>query len=433
MNEEQLRRYQNNQLKRIVRYAYTVPMYRDLYQKAGVRSSDIQTRGDLKKLPFVSKEDFTRYYPDGIISSKTNRKNLIKISTSATSGKSLSLFASMDDILLWFFIYIRILREYNLSWRKNRLSIIADLAPHTIGSGFINNGLFTYVKRETFTNIQFSNTNDPPETILDEVNKFNPEFLGGYPGMLGHLALLKEKGLGDHLNPKIIATIGSVLDPSLKKLIEDTFDAPVFEVYGATESGTLAFQCHKGRFHIMSDLVLLEFIKDGAPVASGEPGSLIVTRLYGQGTPIIRYQSINDIVAPSYDSCSCQMAGGLIDTIYGRDDLSLIFPGGKALLPSSFSEIYSRVLYQLKTNKVLETKVIQQDNETVDIYIVLNKKQKESKPSFDQIAKVIREGFEQKVGPQVKIAIKEVASIDTNEPRIISKVNKKNVKITRYL
>ncbi|GAG68713.1 unnamed protein product, partial [marine sediment metagenome] len=36
--------------------------------------------------------------------------------------------------------------------------------------------------------------------------------------------------------------------------------------YAATESGPMAFQCRDGKYHIMSDLVHLEFLKDGEPV-----------------------------------------------------------------------------------------------------------------------------------------------------------------------
>ncbi len=59
----------------------------------------------------------------------------------------------------------------------------------------------------------------------------------------------------------------------------------------------------------MSDLVYAEFFRDGHPVDSGEAGELIVTKFHGNGTPIIRYNAINDIVAPLEETCSCGKAG----------------------------------------------------------------------------------------------------------------------------
>jgi phenylacetate-coenzyme A ligase PaaK-like adenylate-forming protein len=87
----------------------------------------------------------------------------------------------------------------------------------------------------------------------------------------------------------------------------------------------------------MSDLVHLEIIKDDKPVVSKEPGNLIITKLYGNGTPIIRYNAINDIVAPLYEKPDCNIKGDIIHKIYGRDDLALYFSNGRILLPSSIS------------------------------------------------------------------------------------------------
>jgi len=431
---EDLRKYQDKGLKKIVRYAYTVPLYHDKYKKAGVHPGDITGVQDIKKLPIISKEDIKNCYPNGIISSKTRKEKLIEISTSGTTGKSLSLYGDMNDAMLWLFWYIRILREYGINWRKNKMTIIGDFAPHTIGTGYIKKGLLSHLKNDfLFNNIQWLNTNDDPKTIIKEVNRFKPEFIGGYVGMLGHLSLLKEKGFGGDINPRCIATIGSVLTDPLKKLLEETFDVHVFEVYGATESGTIAYQCKYGNYHVMSDLVYLEFLKDGKPVSSKESGRLILTKLYGGGTPIIRYDAVNDIVAPLYEKCECGMPGDLIDRIYGRDDLSLYFSGGRALLPSSISEIHGRVLYGLKTNKVKETRVIQHDLTKIEIKLVIDNRLREKGPSVEEIFSMIKKGYRKKVGSDVEIIVREVDEVSKKGPRIISRLDRNKFEIRQYI
>ena len=432
LKEEDLRKYQNKCLRNIVKHAYSVPLYHEKYKKDGIHPNDINGVEDIQKLPIISKDDIKNYYPDGIISQRTPKEKLISISTSATTGKSLTIYSDMYDVVRWFFTYIRVIREYGINWRKNRLTIIGDLAPHTIGTGYTDRGLFSNLNNKTFfSNIQWLNTNDDPKQIIKEVNKFNPDFIGGYPGTLGHLALLKEKGHGNDINPKYIATIGSVLDKNLKRLIEETFNSHVFEVYGATESGTIAFQCKQDHYHIMSDQVYPEFFKNGEPVDSRVPGHMIITKLSGLGTPIIRYNAINDIVAPLYEKCSCGMAGSLIDRIYGRDDLSLYFSGGKILLPSSISEIYSRILYELKTIKVKENKIIQHNMNKIEIQLVIDKQLKD--PPVGKIFSIIKKGFQEKVGPAVEIIIREIDSVSKQEPRILSKVDKSKFRITEYI
>ncbi|MCK5112587.1 MAG: phenylacetate--CoA ligase family protein, partial [Thermoplasmatales archaeon] len=372
LNEYDLQKYRNKHLKKMVRFAYTVPVYHDKYKKAGVHPKDIEGVKDIKKLPLISKDEIKKYYPEGIISPKFRKEQLIEVTTSGTTGKSLSIYVDMFDIVMGLFGYIRTLKEYDINWRKDKITIIGDFAPHTVESGYINRGLIPNLKLDfLLKNIQWLNTNDKPSKLIEEIDRFKPVFIGGYVGMLGHLALLKEKGHGKNIKPKYIASTGTVLDKHLRKFIEETFDAFVFEAYGATESGPIAFQCRNGKYHIMSDLVYPEFLKDGKEVSSGEPGNLVITKLFGNGTPIIRYDAINDIVAPLYEKCDCGLSGDLITKIYGRDDLSLLLSDGKLLLPSSFGEIFSKILYELKANKIKGVKIIQQSLTKIEIQVVI--------------------------------------------------------------
>ena len=434
LNERDLQKYRDKHLKKMVRFAYTVPVYHDKYKKAGVHPRDIEGIKDIEKLPLISKGDIKKYYPEGIISSKVRRERLIEVSTSGTTGKSLSIYVDMFDIVMGLFGYLRTLKEYGINCRKDKITIIGDFAPHTAESGYITRGLMPQLKLDLLLkNIQWLNTNDEPKKIVEDINRFKPVFIGGYAGMLGHLAVLKEKGYGKNISPRYIVSTGSVLDKTLKKFIEEIFDAHIFEAYGATESGPIAFQCKHGIYHVMSDLVHLEFLKDGEPVDSREPGQLILTKLYGKGTPIIRYNAINDIVAPLYEKCDCGLSGDLIEKIYGRDDLSLIFSDGKLLLPSSFGEIFSKILYELKTNKIKDVIIIQHSVTKIEIQIVIDEQLRNLGPSVEEIFSFLKQRFQEKIGPQVEIFIKEVKKIDKQKPRIISKVDRSRYKITRYI
>ncbi|MCK5635778.1 MAG: phenylacetate--CoA ligase family protein [Thermoplasmatales archaeon] len=433
LNNEKLRKYQDKRLRKMVKFAYTVPLYYDKYKKAGVHPDDIKGIRDITKLPIVTKNDFQKYYPDGIISPKVNKNKLIPISTSGTTGKSLTIYVDMFDIVWGFFGGIRSLVEHGINWRKDKLTIIADFAPHTIESGYVYGGINPRLSSTFFyKNIQWLNTNDPPEKVIKEINKFKPDFIGGYTGMLGHIALLKDKGFGKDISPKVIASTGAPLSKALEELIEKTFNAPVFESYGSTESGPIAFQCKNGKYHVMSDFVYLEYLKNGEPVKPGEAGKLIVTKLFGIGTPIIRYDAINDIVAPLYEKCDCGLAGGLIAKIYGRDDISLYTQDGRMLLPSSFGEIASKILYELKTNKLTDARVIQHTLTKIEIQVVIDEKLRNVGPSVEEIFSVLKQGLQEKLGSQVEILTKEVKKIDKQKPRIISKVDRSKLKISGY-
>jgi len=46
---------------------------------------------------------------------------------------------------------------------------------------------------------------------------------------------------------------------------------------------------------------------------------------------------------------------------------------------------------------------------------------------------VLKQGFQEKLGPDVKILTKEVKKIDKKKARITSKVDPSKIKITRYV
>jgi len=433
INDEELRNYQNKQIKKMIKFAFTVPLYHDKYKKSGIYPDDINTIEDLEKIPTVSKHDFKNYYPNGIVSSKINKNKLIQVSTSGTTGKILTIYVDIFDIVIGLFGYIRSLKEHDINWRKDKLTIIADFAPHTVETGYINKGLQNRLISNIFLkNIQWLNTNDPPDEVIKKIDNFKPDFIGGYVGMLGHLALLKEKGFGKNISPRVVAATGAPLTLPLKNLIEKSFNAKIFESYGSTESGPIAFTCKNNKFHVMSDFVYLEFFKDGSPVKSGEAGKLIVTKLYGKGTPIIRYDAINDIVAPLLDLCDCGLSGSLLKKIYGRDDISIYTADGRILLPASFGDIFGKILYELKTNKLKNVRIIQHSLSKIEIQVVIDENLREKGPSVEKIFSVIEDGFKEKIGKDVEFVTKEVKNIDKNKPRINSKVDPSKIRIIGY-
>ncbi len=433
ITNKELKNYQNKQIKKIVRFAFTVPLYHDKYKKFGIYPNDINKIEDLKKIPTVSKNDFKDYYPDGIISSKVNKKNLIQVSTSGTTGKTLSIYVDMFDIIYGLFGYIRSIKEHGINWRRDKLTIIADFAPHTVETGYINRGLQPRLRSNIFLkNIQWLNTNDKPEEIIKKIDNFKPDFIGGYVGMLGHLALLKDKGFGKNISPRVIAATGAPLTLPLKNLIKKSFNAEIFESYGSTESGPIAFTCKNGNFHVMSDFVYLEFLKNEKHFNSLDAGNLVVTKLYGKGTPIIRYDAINDIVSPLFDTCNCGLSGSLLKKIYGRDDISVYTSDGRILLPSSFGDIFGKILYELKTNKLKNVRIIQHSLSKIEIQALIDENLRDRGPSVEQIFSVIKNGFKEKIGDNVEFITKEVKNIDKNKPRIISKVDPSKIKITGY-
>lgn len=436
LSKEQLHHFQDRQVRSIVNYAWKVPLYHSIYKKHGIRPNDIKNRFDLQKLPIITKADFENKSYVDLIQNGKKPSSFIKVSTSGTTGKSLDLYVNMYEIILGLFGYLRTVRSYDLNWRRNKLSIIGDFASHTAESGYVKRGLLpnTWFK-SALKNIQWLDTNDSPESLLKSLESFQPDFIGGYTGTLGHLAVLKNQKMKSTIHPKVIASTGDVLDPNLKSYIEQAFSTTVFEVYGATETGPIAFQPPgKNKYKIMSDFLLLEVLNQKGEIStSKEPGHMIVTKLYAGGTPIIRYNALNDIISPYFPTGGKNsIFPNQIHRIYGRDTIRLFRDDGKVLLGSSLTTVFSRLLYKLETSKIRDLKVVQKSLDEIDVYFVVDNKRRNQGVSIDKICNELAKGFTEVFGSSVEVNFKEVQTVSKDEPRIKSEVNPKEIKITGF-
>jgi phenylacetate-CoA ligase len=98
---------------------------------------------------------------------------------------------------------------------------------------------------------------------------------------------------------------GEPLTPSRRARIEEIWGVPVVEEYGSTETGSLAGQCPQGTMHLWADRAVFE-VHDpltGYTSPAGR-GQLVVTPLYREAMPLIRY-NIADDVEVSYTPCGC--------------------------------------------------------------------------------------------------------------------------------
>ena len=86
-SREEILRIQNEKIVRQVKHVYeNVAYYRDLMDKKGVKPEDIKSVDDIKKLPFISKEDLRKTYPYGLLG--TDLKNCVRIQSTSGSKKA---------------------------------------------------------------------------------------------------------------------------------------------------------------------------------------------------------------------------------------------------------------------------------------------------------------------------------------------------------
>ena len=432
---EKIKKYRDRAFKKIVKYAYTVPLYHEKYKKAGVHPNDIRGIKDIVKLPFITKNDLRDNFPDRIIPVGYNKDKAHIVCTGGTTGKPVSIYVDFITIAQASINALRELRFFGFSWNKSRIVQIGNQSQYRIDL-VVEKKFLSHI-RSLFSMENFLNmdVNEPIKEIMNKLDKFKPELILTYPAIHQHLAYLKRKGYGENVNPKLLWTGGAMLDDYTRRYVEDAFGCRLLNVYPSVEvQSNIAFECLEGTWHINSDLFHVEAIDDdGELVSPGERGHIVVTRLWGRGTPIIRYTGMDDWVRILPDEkCSCGLRTPvLINGVEGRARANIVLPNSKIFPPGAFCFI-SPVLHKLNTFKVRQYQIVQRKIDEIEVLLVIDNDLRDVGPSVELISEKIKETYREKVGPGVKITVREVEEIKNDKnpnkppPIVVSYVEPEN-------
>ncbi len=82
-----LKELQLKRLKELVSRVYSKnKYYKEKFDEAGIKPSDIKTLKDIEKLPFLTKQDLRKYYPFGLVCTEIDE--IVEVhASSGTTGK----------------------------------------------------------------------------------------------------------------------------------------------------------------------------------------------------------------------------------------------------------------------------------------------------------------------------------------------------------
>ena len=300
------------------------------------------------------------------------------------------------------------------------------MADSTAENLFYSKASFVYGKNTRFSINAFL----PMKEIMAQLDRFKPDIIYSYPSTFFQIAYYKRKGLGEHITPKAFLTGGSVLEPYTRAYVEETFGCKMHNVYESVESlgAPMAFECNEGTWHINYDFFHIESTNEEMkPVEAGKRGHIVVTRLYGKATPIVRYTGMDDWVAISEDEvCACGLHTPVLKGgVEGRKSDSVVLPDGRVFPAASFASLYS-ILNDLKTRKVKQFQIVQKKLDEIDILVIIDEDLRNVGPSLDVIFEKIKEIHQKKAGPGVQITVREVQDIPSQKgkpaPLVISHI-----------
>jgi len=358
-NEKKIRKYQNKQVRRVVKNASdNVPFYRRMFKSAGVYPEEIKTVDDLKRLPIVRKTDIKKIPETENISKEFNVRNLRVVKTGGSTGEPLSIYLSKKEDDWRKSIYLR--ANISCGQRPRDRWVALTEAEHALETTSLQHRLRIFAQEVVPVVWK-------PRDQLKTVERIRPDVLDGFSNSLLLLAIEAERKGNSSIQPRIIFGSAELIDLHSRKYLEEVFGAPFYDQFGCTEVDRSAWQCpERIGYHMDVDSVLIQFLdRNGEEVAPGERGEIVYTSLFNYAMPFIRYGT-QDLGVPVSDSCPCGIKLPLMKAVEGRSNSFLVFPDKHIVSPMSFIEILQAFRF---VKEISQYRVVQKTNDLIEIYI----------------------------------------------------------------
>lgn len=176
----------------------------------------------------------------------------------------------------------------------------------------IDTGVMAHTMMWQFTTMGAGYVNCPipsPENMAQTVSTLPVTVVATRPDVVsavaGHSECVRKTRASD---VRKIILGGGFLSNGRRRLIEDCWDATVYNMYGMSEMfGPMAGECRqRNGQHYLHRYLMIELVDErtGRPVAPGEAGVAVYTTLWNKGFPLLRYWT-DDIMRIERSVCAC--------------------------------------------------------------------------------------------------------------------------------
>lgn len=299
-NCDQIKHLQEKKLRKLLRYAYENSVYyKKTFEESGIDKSNIDFL-PLSSFPTIDKTLFLKNFNELITVSDLTQEEVRRfdekenVDRKPFKGKYHVIHSSGSTGTPGYFIYdekawknmlLGILRA--ALWGMSTIQILRLLAsnPKVVfiaatdgrygGAMAVGDGVEGLRVPQLFLDIK-----TPITEWINQINKFKPNVIVGYPSAIKILGELVENG-EISLNAYRVVSCGEYLGSNLRKYIEETFHTEVINIYGASESLALGVEGNDTDGMILfDDMNVIEVKND----------TMYLTSLYNFAQPLIRYR-----------------------------------------------------------------------------------------------------------------------------------------------
>ena len=327
-------------LKWTLNHAYNgCPEYRAKLDSAGITPESIRTLDDLQCLPFTTADDLRDGYPFPLRSVPFEK--IVRIhSSSGTTGKRKNLCYTQKDVDDWCHFFARAYETAGVT-PEDRVQIAVGYGVWTAGVGF---QLGCEKVGAMALPVGPGNVDMQCQFLVD----LQPTVLCCTASM--GLLMAEEvhrRGLSDKICIRKVIYGSERASISMRQKISELFSgAELFDIPGLTElygPGT-GIECpDHDCIHYWADYYILEIIDPETltPLPEGEWGEMVVTTLFKEAVPLIRYRT-RDITRIIPGACTCGSIMPRHSRIRGRTDDMFKFRAVN-IYPSTIDAIISGI------------------------------------------------------------------------------------------
>jgi phenylacetate-CoA ligase len=351
MTLEARERYQSKGLREIIEHAYAnAPSAKEIFDRAGVKPSEVRTVKDLEKLPITRKGDLIelqRSKPPygGFLAVPQEEVDRVFITPGPIYGPH------QTEGISWFGKTI-----YAAGFRKGDV-VINTPTYHMSPAGMLfHEGVRACGATVVPTGV--GNTDAQIKTMLDLK-------VTGYTGMPSFLmTVIKRAEEMGHDFRRAFALkrawfTGEMLAPAARKELEARYGIDTYQCYAVTDlGGCVAYECsEKSGMHFMDEYIIEIVDPDtGKQLGPGEVGEIVATPIHNPVWGLIRYGT-GDISSYVIEPCPCGRTAYRISGIVGRTADAVKVRGMFVIAKQAeqvFSEFKEIVQFQLVVSRAGE-------------------------------------------------------------------------------
>jgi len=422
---KKMRELQLERLKWSISHAYeNNAFYHKKFEAAGFHPDQFKSLDDMKRVPFLTKQDMRDNYPFGLFAMPMDK--VVRVhSSSGTTGNATVVGYTRKDVDIFAEVVARCLVAYGAS--EN------DVIQVAYGYGLFTGGLGLHYGAEKLGALTVPISGGNTERQLMLIKDFGTTMLACTPSYLLNIADYIEKKRPDYDISKTKLRAGILgAEPwseAMRKEIETRLGINAYDIYGLSEVIGPGVSCEcqeKSGLHVHEDHFYVEIIdpETGDILPEGEKGEIVYTTITKEAFPGIRYRS-RDITRLYREPCKCGRTLVKMEKVTGRSDDMLIIRGVN-VFPSQIENVLMEVEgtephYQI----ILDRKAALDD---VEVMVEVSEKLfSDEVKVLDNLKKKISDRFRSVLGISAKITLVEPMTIARSEGKAVRVVDRRKI------